>query len=185
MIEKCRVCDYLLDITYHIFMNTSPHDFYDESLVSWFKDVMPSVCFTINEQINDCVGLVVWCPSFYSFEINNIDIIQHILLFSNKLFVFFEIGDPETDSDLSVDSNDIGNDLRYNNYNFDNNEYLQRLGIDNNVNEKMTLMSTRTMTYYKKENVLTFAICYLIRICIYFVYLVKTFLCEFLVQRYI
>ena len=107
------------------------------------------------------------------------------MLFSNKLFVFFEIGDPETDSDLSVDSNDIGNDLRYNNYNFDNNEYLQRLGIDNNVNKKMTLMSTRTMTYYKKENVLTFAICYLIRICIYFVYLVKTFLCEFLVQRYI
>ena len=34
MIEKCRVCDYLLDIAYHIFMNTSPHDFYDESLVS-------------------------------------------------------------------------------------------------------------------------------------------------------
>ena len=48
-------------------------------------------------------------------------------------------GDSETDSDSSVDSKDIGNDLRYINDNFDNNEYLQRLCIDNNVNENNDL----------------------------------------------
>ena len=49
-------------------MNTSPHDVDDEFLVSQFKDVMPSVFFTVNEKINDHVGLVACCSSFYSFE---------------------------------------------------------------------------------------------------------------------
>ena len=52
-------------------------------------------------------------------------------------------GDAAIDSDSSVDSHDIGNCLRYNSYNSDNNEYLQELGIDSNVNKNNYLSIDR------------------------------------------
>ena len=121
-------------------MNTSPHDVDDEFLVSQFKDVMPSVFFTVNEKINDHVGLVACCSSFYSFEINNIGIMQHILLFQINCFFssLSYFGNTETDSDSSVDSNDNGNYLRYDSDHSHNND-LQELDIENNVNENIGL----------------------------------------------
>ena len=98
---------------------------------------MSSVCFIVNEQINDYVGLVACCPSFYSFEKSNIDIMQHILLFQINCFYLWSrySGDTETDSDSFVDSHDNGSYLRYDNNYPDNNKYLQELGIDNSVNK--------------------------------------------------
>lgn len=79
MLEKIVLCDWLLDILLHIF-NVSPCDANRSYVVDQFKNNMPSVIFSSNDE-HSYINLAACCVDFYNFVVNNIDIKEYTTLF--------------------------------------------------------------------------------------------------------
>ena len=76
--QRAHVCDCFLDLATHLFMNTPPKELKRELVVSKFTNFTPSLLGTRNEFIFEWDGLVVCCPSFFTYQVQAFDIGKYI-----------------------------------------------------------------------------------------------------------